>query len=417
MVSVSPLQDKLSSPEDGLFDTPPKFASFETIQPGDEVQFSKTITGEDLEAFAKLSGDRNPLHMDERFAARTHFQRRVVHGMLLANYVSGLVGMRCPGPGALWTQQTFRWRAPVFINDRVLVSLRVKHKSVASRLLTIEVQVDNQNGRVVMDGEGVVTALEESRNLRDLSISDRVAYVSIGSREMGATICTALADAGIAVVVGHHEDNLAAEEVCSAIRRKGGRAMHVRADANQRSSIVAALQQAQDYFRHSVNILINNAGIPPEPQPFVETPWEHMQSVFDAHLREAYQNSQAVIPGMMEQKWGRIINLGSSFARSTPPPNWSAFVLAKAALQAMTRCLAVELGPHGICVNTVAPGLIDTESIEGLSERAKKLQAMQTPLRRLASPADVAAAIVALCGDAGRFVTGAEIPVCGGLQM
>jgi 3-oxoacyl-[acyl-carrier protein] reductase len=337
--------------------------------------------------------------------------------MLLANYVSALVGMHCPGPGALWSQQSFRWRAPVFIGDRVLLSLKVKHKSAGSRVLTIEIQAVNQNRRVVMDGEGVVSVLEDSRNGAEVSVNERVAFVSGGLCGTGAAICSALAEAGIPVVVNYPKDPTSAEDLCAAIRNKGGRAIPVQADVTVYSSIVAATQQAQDHFKHPVNILINNAESSFEPQPFVQTTWEQIQSAFEADVRGAYHCCQAVIPGMLEQKWGRIINLGSVFTRSTPPANWSAFLLAKAALQAMTRCMAAELGPHGICVNTVAPGIVETESIAGLSDRARKVQAMQTPLRRLASPADVAATIVALCGDAGSFITGAELPVCGGLQM
>ena len=120
---------------------------------------------------------------------------------------------------------------------------------------------------------------------------------------------------------------------------------------------------------------------------------------------------------MCEQKSGRIVNIGSSFARNTPPANWSSFLVAKSALHALTRSLAVELGPQGIRVNMVSPGLLETERIEGLPERMQKVQAMQTPLRRLASPSDIAAVVTALCSDAGDFITGTDIPVCGGLQM
>src|SRR5277367_834161 len=143
----------------GLHNEPVPFADFEKIQPGDEAKFSKLITAEDVEAFAKLSGDRNPLHMDDKFAARTHFQRRVVHGMLIANYLSTLVGMQCPGPGALWTEQSLRWPSPVFIGDRVQVTLKVTHKSIGSRTLVIEAKAVNQDGKVVMEGKGTVTVL------------------------------------------------------------------------------------------------------------------------------------------------------------------------------------------------------------------------------------------------------------------
>src|ERR1700688_4080846 len=131
------------------------FADFDKIQPGDEAHCDRTITAEDVESFARLSGDTNPLHMDENFALRTYFNRRVVHGMLLASYVSALVGVHCPGPGGLWSQQNFRWPAPVFIGDRIHIKLRVTHKSTGARALTIEVQGMNQNGKVVMEGQGV----------------------------------------------------------------------------------------------------------------------------------------------------------------------------------------------------------------------------------------------------------------------
>jgi 3-oxoacyl-[acyl-carrier protein] reductase len=393
------------------------FADFEKIQLGDEATFSKVITTEDVEAFAKLSGDRNPLHMDESFAARTHFQRRVVHGMLVANYVSALIGMNCPGPGALWSQQNFRWPAPVFIGDRIDLTLRVTHKSVGSRTLKIEAKALNQDGKVVMEGEGTVTALEERQQTKEAAITDRVAFVSGGTRGIGAAIVTALAQAGAMVVVNYRSNDAAADELCSAIRSLGGRALPVRADVTDQSSVVAAISRARQEFTRPVDILINNAGSLPEPRPFTQITWDELQSIIDVHVRGAFHCSQAVIPGMMEQKSGRIINIGSAFAHGTPPVNWSGLLLAKSAMQSLTRSMAAELGPLGIRVNMVSPGLVETESISGLSERLRKVQAMQTPLRRLAAPADIAAVVAALCGSAGDFVTGADIPVCGGLQM
>jgi 3-oxoacyl-[acyl-carrier protein] reductase len=397
--------------------SPARFGEFEKIQPGNEVHFSKCITADDLESFARLSGDRNPLHMDEAFAARTPFGRRVVHGMLLANYLSALVGMRCPGPGALWSQQNFRWHAPVFIGDKIQMTLMVKHKSVGSRTLSIEVKALNQDGKVVMDGDGTVIALEEQRQAEDLPITDRVAFVSCGSRGIGAAISSALARAGAAVVIGYRSNAAVAKELCSAIERDGGRAMSVEVDANDYQSLMGVAQRAHESFKHPIDLLVNNAGSLPEPRPFLQTTWEEMQSSLDVHLRGAFQCCQAMIPGMIEQRSGRIINIGSAFVRTTTAVSWSSFLVAKSAVHTLTRCLAAELGPHGIRVNTVSPGLVETEAISGFSERLRKVQAMQTPLRRLASPAEVAGVVTALCASAGEFVSGVEIPVCGGLQV
>lgn len=148
------------------------FADFDKIQPGDEANCNKTISTDDVDNFAKLSGDTNPLHMDENIALRTDFQGRVVHGMLLASYVSSLVGMHCPGPGALWSQQNFRWQSPVFIGDRIHLKLRVIHKSIGSRALKIEVKGTNQEGKVVMEGEGIVSLLEERLRVKDVAVTD-----------------------------------------------------------------------------------------------------------------------------------------------------------------------------------------------------------------------------------------------------
>jgi acyl dehydratase len=130
--------------------------TFDAIQPGDRAVIVKTFAEEDVGTFAALSGDYNPLHMESEFAEQTRFGRRVVHGMLVASYVSTLVGMQLPGPGALWMQQTFRWRNPVFLGDTVEIVLEVTQKSPGARLLAIRIRAINQNGQQVMDGEGAV---------------------------------------------------------------------------------------------------------------------------------------------------------------------------------------------------------------------------------------------------------------------
>lgn len=393
-----------------------EFADFDRIQVGDEAQFDKTVSADDVEDFAKLSGDRNPLHLDDGFAARTYLQRRVVHGMLLGSYVSALVGMHCPGPGALWSQQNFRWPAPVFIGDRIHFRLRLTHKSTGARTLTFTVNGVNQDGRVVMEGEGTVTALEERRTTRELSIGERVAFVSGASSGLGAAIASALAEAGAAVAIQYLNEAAAAEEICAGINSSGGRAIAIQADILDQASVMIAVQKAHEKFSRPFNVLVNCAGSAFEPRSFMQSNWDDVQSMLDLHLRGAFHCCQAVVPWMIEQKSGRIVNIGSAFTRGTPPPNWSSFLIAKSAMKTLTQCLATELGPQGIRINMVSPGLVETESIAGMPERLRKVQSMQTPLRRLATSAEVAAVVLALCSEAGDFITGTEIPVCGGFQ-
>jgi 3-oxoacyl-[acyl-carrier protein] reductase len=393
------------------------FADFDRIQVGDEGEFHKTISADDVEAFVRLTGDTNPLHIESNFAARTPFHRPVVHGMLLAGYVSELVGVRCPGSGALWSQQTFRWPAPVFVGDRIHLKLRIIHKSVGSRTLAIEVKGVTESGKVFMEGEGIVSVLQETRRTRLVPIGERVAFINGACHDTGAAIASALAQAGIAIAVGYQGNAMAAEELCAAIEREGSRAIAVRGDLSDLEVVSAAVRHTSEKFNHPVDILINNCEMPADPREIVQLTWDDIQSALDSHLRSAFLHTQAVVPGMCEQKSGCIINIGSTIAWNCPPAGWTSFVIAKSSLHALTRSLASELGPKGIRVNMVSPGLPDSDSIPGVPDRLRKVQAMQTPLRRLASPADIAAVVATLCSNAGDFITGADIPVCGGFQM
>jgi 3-hydroxybutyryl-CoA dehydratase len=131
-----------------------RFRTIEDIQIGERASIRREIRREDVEAFAKLSGDYNPLHLDAEYAARTEFERPVAHGMIVASLVSTLVGMHIPGPGALWAEQKFRWRAPVFVGDEVTVELVVVHKSEGARTALIEIKGVNQRGELVVEGKG-----------------------------------------------------------------------------------------------------------------------------------------------------------------------------------------------------------------------------------------------------------------------
>lgn len=394
-----------------------RFLDFDAIQPGDRAVIRKRFTEEDVAAFASLSGDYNPLHMESEFARRTHLGRRVVHGMLVASYVSTLVGMQLPGAGALWMQQSFRWRQPVYVGDSLEIALEVTQKSPGSRILSIKILAMNQSAATVMDGEGTVSLPEVRRTQAPAAMEERVAFVSGGSRGIGAAVAQALARAGASVVVNYHRNATAAEEVCHSIAGAGGAAIPARGDVTKAEAVAGAVALAREAFGKPADILVHCAGGAVTLRPFMETSWEDVQQMLDVQLKGAFHCAQAVAPGMVERKSGSIVNIGSILTWQAPPAQWSAFLMAKAALKAFTQALAAELGPSGIRVNMVSPGATEAGSATLASERLRKLQAMQTPLRRLALPEDIAQTAVFLCSDASRFITGADLPVCGGAAM
>ncbi|HEY1336587.1 MAG TPA: SDR family oxidoreductase [Bryobacteraceae bacterium] len=394
-----------------------RFADYDRIAPGDRAHISKTIREEDVAGFAALTGDDNPLHMSDSFASQTQFRRRVAHGMLTASYVSTLVGTALPGAGALWVEQSFRWAAPVFIGDRLEISAIVKSKSQASRAVTLEVQAVNQLNNPVLTGQGTVILLEERKERLEPGIADRAALITGGARGIGAAIAAALAEAGAAVAIQFRTSSAQAERLCEEIRNSGGRAFSFAADVKDAAAITAGIEEAANRFGKPVDVLINNAGSPPGSRPFADCGWDDVQEAIDVHVKPAFQCTKAVAPAMIAQKSGRIVNVGSVLTWGAPGVNDASFLLAKAALKALTKSLASELGPHGIRVNMVSPGLTETESAMRIPERLRKVQAMQTLLRRLCAPEDIAQTVLWLCSEGGAFISGADIPVCGGSVM
>ena len=134
-----------------MIDKPSEY-SFEDIKVGQKFKFAIIITEKLLNDFAILSGDQNPLHMDENYANNTPFKKRVCHGMLLASFFSQLVGMHMPGKNALYFSQSINFKSPCFIGDEITVEGEVVDKSNATKILTLNTTIYNQSGKCLVDG-------------------------------------------------------------------------------------------------------------------------------------------------------------------------------------------------------------------------------------------------------------------------
>jgi len=390
---------------------------FESIAVGDETRLTRRFTAEAVDAFARVSGDDNPLHTDAAFAARTRYGRRVAHGMLSAAYLSSIIGTKLPGAGALWFQQEFDFLVPILVDDEIEFVVRVEHKSDATRTLIISVVGTNQHGTLVLKGQGRVMVLEHNTERPAADQGSRVALVTGASRGIGAAIAVALARLGHRVVVNYSRSESRAREVATAIHEAGGQAMTFAADVADEAAVARMVADAEARFGDPVEILVNNASSPTLPKALLEQSWSDVLAHLDVQVKGALHCLKAVGPGMVARGRGHIVNIGSTHAWGVPPANLSGYVAAKSALAALTRCAAVELGPSGVHVNMISPGMTETDLIADVPERMRKVFAMQTPMRRLALPDDVAAAVVMLVSKAGGFMQGADIPVCGGGVM
>jgi 3-hydroxybutyryl-CoA dehydratase len=133
------------------------------IKVGDSASFTKTFTDADVRSFAAISGDQNPIHLDETYAAGTRFKNRIVHGMLTSGLISAVLGMQLPGPGSIYLKQTLNFRAPVHLDDTITAVATVIHIREGKSIITLETKCLNQDGTLVLEGEAVLLAPQPER--------------------------------------------------------------------------------------------------------------------------------------------------------------------------------------------------------------------------------------------------------------
>lgn len=387
------------------------------INVGDEAEILHTITSTDVDAFSKLTGDDNPLHMSDAFAATTSFQKRVVHGMLTASFISTVIGTKLPGRGAMWFEQTTRFLSPVRIGEQIRVWARVKHKSVSQRVVVLETVVFGDDGRKVIDGEAKVKVIEEECKMEQGSGSDRRAVIVSGaSRGIGAAIAKALAAGGYPVVINYLRNDEEANRVKDEITNHGGRALLCKANIADEAQVGKMVQLALETY-DGLSGLVNNACGAIAPGEFVDLAWTDLQEHLDVQLRGAFNLTKAALPHLLQRKCGVVVNVASVYADSVPPVKILPYVAAKSALVGFSKALAAELGPQGIRVNIVSPGMTRSDFISNVPEKTKLSTKMQTPLRRLAEPDDIAGAVLFLFSDGASFISGENIRICGGAVM
>ncbi len=396
-----------------------KIDKFDQIRVADEAELLHLITKEDVTSFAKLTGDNNPLHMDAEYASGTSFKQPVVHGMLTASFISTIIGTKLPGEGSLWYEQQTRFLAPVRIGEQIRVWAKVKHKSLAQRVVVLETVVFGEDGRRVIEGEAKVKVTQQQTN-KGMSMPEDIkgaVIVSGGSRGIGAAISKSLAAEGYFVAINYFNGEQQAAELEMVIKKSGGLANKYQADIRDRNAVERMVDQVGDDCGGIFSGVVNNASGPIHAADFIDLDWEDMQGHIDVQLKGAFNLTRSVLPRLIEKKCGHILNIASIYADDVPPSKLLPYSTVKAALVAFSKSLAVDYGVHGIRVNCISPGMTMTDLIANVPEKTKMLTKMQTPLRRLAVPDDIAGVAAFLFSDPASFITGQNIRVCGGISM
>jgi NAD(P)-dependent dehydrogenase (short-subunit alcohol dehydrogenase family) len=245
---------------------------------------------------------------------------------------------------------------------------------------------------------------------------ERVAIITGASRGIGAATALVLAEQGFRVVVNYRSSAEQAEEVVAAISAAGGQAVAVRADVTVAGDVTTMFDETTHRWG-GVDVLVHNALIPFDVTSFADLRWEQLADKLERELHAAFLVTKSVVPSMISRGYGRLVYLSTGLSRR-PRAGMITLGTAKAALDQFVRYIALELAPHGITANLVAPATVDETTVtKQLSADQMHALGATTPMGRLVRPQEVARTVAFLVSEDAGFTTGHYLPVNGGLAM
>lgn len=242
----------------------------------------------------------------------------------------------------------------------------------------------------------------------------RAAIITGSSRGIGAAIAIKLAEKGYNIVINYNNSRSEAMEVLEKVRKTGVMAIALKGDVSNYEESKYVVKKALEEFTH-IDVLVNNAGVSMH-KLFTDMVPEESSKILGVNLGGVFNFSGLVLPSMIKRHSGKIINISSVWG-ITGAALESVYSASKAAVIGFTKALAKEVGPSGINVNCIAPGVIDTDMNKNLSEEDIKKLIDNTPLEKLGMPEDIANIVAFLCSDEAEFITGQIISPNGGFLI
>ena len=391
---------------------------------GAEASLTIEVSDALIRSFAEFSGDRNPMHLDDAFARERGFSGRVAHGMSYASFLSTLIGMHVPGPGALWMSQVVRFIAPVYPGDRLHLTGRVAGVDARARVLRLAVTAQNAQQQRVLEAECEIMVPRPKSTAAEPAAAPKIAAKTAGQRvvllagasgDLGCAIAKTLARQGFAVgLAGRNVGRLTA--LAAEVEGLGAACVGIPFDLCDDASTIAAVDRLEEKLG-AADIVVHAASAPLESLPIKDVSPQQLARHVEVQAGGLLRLFQRCSGGMLRNGAGHFIYVGSTVVRGAPAKGLAAYAAGKAAAASLVKSIAVEYAPQGIRANIVSPYFLETRLNATIGEKARHLAAAQVPMRRLADLNEIADAVAFLASDAGRFINGHDLVVDGGRTM
>lgn len=389
---------------------------------GKKFLFKRKIDKSLITQFVKLSGDNNPIHVNEKYAKKTSFKKIVAHGMLSESFISNIIGTKLPGKGSLWMEKNTKYLKIVRENDTITFNAEIVSLDENHRIAEVIVDAENQYKQIVLKSTNKVLLSDDIKIInkkKKIKLTDKSNIKKKKGRKNKFLILGSSGGIGYEATItllklGHTiycQYNTHSEPLTNLKKKYGKKIELLQLNIENKTSVKKFLNKINKFeISHLINCL--------SPKIYDISYKKIKDEDFDYYFKNLFNNLIKIINSIskkfIKNNCGNIIDISSVYL-DLPEKNFLPYITFKGAMKYFIKGLSVELANYNIRSNIITAGVTDTQQISDMSKKQRLLIAAKTPLKRIANPIDIVNAIKFLASEESGFVTGADIKVNGGI--
>tara|TARA_B100001057_G_scaffold335609_1_gene336324 strand:- start:4997 stop:6184 length:1188 start_codon:yes stop_codon:yes gene_type:complete len=392
------------------------------IYTGKKFFLKRKITKKDIKIFSNLSGDKNPIHIDQEYSKKMGFGKIVAHGMLSETFISAIIGNNLPGPGSLWAEKNIKFLKIVREGDIVILKSEIIEIHETNNLAIVEIKAFNQFKELVFDSINKIilpknAKVKKNQNSKkkvinkelkkEINVKKNLAIIIGASGGIGIEVTKKLLKKNFDVIAFYNSSF----KDLKKIKTSNKNLSYFNLNLKSKKSLEKCLNIIKkNHPTHFINCFSPKI----YPINFDKITDQDFDHYFDKSLINIFLIIKECVKRFKLVRRGNIIDISSIYLK-LPELNLLPYITFKGSMSAMIKSLSAELASYNIRANTVMAGVTDTQQISDMSYKQKLLLAAKTPLQRIAKPVDIANVVYFLSSNESEFITGSSIDVNGGI--